>query len=41
MRWFGDRTLAIRVALLMSFISVVALIVPLVALAGNGDPTGP
>lgn len=41
MRCFGGRMLAIRVALLMSFISVVALIVPLVALAGNGDPTGP
>jgi hypothetical protein len=33
-------TLGIRTALLTAFISVVGLIVPLVALAGNGDPTG-
>lgn len=33
-------TFRVRVALLTTFISVVGLIVPLVALAGNGDPTG-
>jgi hypothetical protein len=33
-------TLGIRVSLLSAFICVVAAIVPLVALAGNGDPTG-
>jgi len=30
----------IRVSLLTAFISVVAAVVPLVALAGSGDPTG-
>jgi len=29
-----------RISLLTTLISVVGLIVPLVALAGNGDPTG-
>lgn len=29
-----------RLAFLTAFISVVAAIVPLVALAGGGDPTG-
>jgi hypothetical protein len=33
-------TFGIRVSLLTAFISVVAAIVPLVALAGTGDPTG-
>ena len=33
-------TFGIRVSVLTAFISVVALVVPLVALAGNGDPTG-
>jgi hypothetical protein len=33
-------TFGIRVSLLSAFISVVAVIVPLVALAGNGDPYG-
>jgi len=33
-------TFGIRVSLLSVFISVVALVVPLVALAGGGDPTG-
>jgi hypothetical protein len=33
-------TFGIRVSLLTAFISVVAVIVPLVAFAGNGDPTG-
>jgi hypothetical protein len=33
-------TFGIRVSLLTAFISVVAVILPLVALAGNGDGTG-
>ena len=33
-------TFRVRISLLTAFISVVGLIVPLVALAGNGDPTG-
>ncbi len=33
-------TFGIRISLLTAFISVVAAIVPLVALAGTGDPTG-
>ena len=33
-------TFGIRVSLLTAFISIVAAIVPLVALAGSGDPTG-
>lgn len=33
-------TFGIRISLLSAFISVVAAIVPLVALAGTGDPTG-
>jgi hypothetical protein len=33
-------TFGIRVSLLTAFITVVAAIVPLVALAGTGDPTG-
>jgi hypothetical protein len=33
-------TFRVRISLLTTFISVVGLIVPLVALAGNGDPTG-
>jgi hypothetical protein len=33
-------TLGIRISLLTAFISVVAAIVPLVALAGGGDPYG-
>ena len=40
MRTIGRRTLTIRVALLTTFVSLVVLFVPLVALAGNGDPTG-
>jgi hypothetical protein len=33
-------TFGIRISLLTAFITVVAAIVPLVALAGSGDPTG-
>ena len=33
-------TFGVRIALLTTFISIVAAIVPLVALAGGGDPTG-
>ncbi len=33
-------TFGIRVSLLTAFISVVAATVPLVALAGSGDPSG-
>jgi hypothetical protein len=33
-------TFGVRVSLLTAFITVVAAIVPLVALAGTGDPTG-
>jgi len=32
--------ITLRLAFLTAFISVVAAIVPLVALAGGGDPTG-
>jgi hypothetical protein len=40
MRHIAHSTFGIRLALLTTFISVAAVIVPLVALAGNGDPTG-
>jgi hypothetical protein len=40
MRHIAHCTFGIRLALLTTFISVAAVIVPLVALAGNGDPTG-
>jgi hypothetical protein len=33
-------TFGIRFALMTTFISVVAVILPLVAFAGTGDPTG-
>ncbi|HET6945452.1 MAG TPA: hypothetical protein VFI01_08895 [Gaiellaceae bacterium] len=33
-------TFGIRLALATTFISIVAAILPLVALAGNGDPSG-
>ena len=33
-------TFGVRISLLSAFISVIAVIVPLVALAGNGDPYG-
>jgi hypothetical protein len=33
-------TFGIRVSLVSAFISVAALVVPLVALASGGDPTG-
>jgi hypothetical protein len=37
---FTARTFATRMALLTTIVGVAAAIVPLVALAGNGDPTG-
>ena len=37
---FTTRTFATRMALLTTVVSVVAALVPLVAFAGNGDPTG-
>jgi hypothetical protein len=40
MRHIAHCMFGIRLSLLTAFISVVAVIVPLVALAGNGDPTG-
>jgi hypothetical protein len=40
MRSIAHSTFGIRLSLLTAFISVVAVVVPLVALAGNGDPTG-
>jgi hypothetical protein len=33
-------TFGVRLALMTTFITVVAAIVPLVALAGGGDPNG-
>jgi hypothetical protein len=33
-------TFGVRISLLTAFIGVVGLIVPLVAFAGGGDPTG-
>ena len=33
-------TFGVRLSLLTAFISVVAVVVPLVALASSGDPTG-
>lgn len=40
MRGIAYRTFGIRIVLLTTFVSIAALLVPLVALAGNGDPTG-
>jgi hypothetical protein len=40
MRRFIDSSFGIRVALMTSFISVIAVVLPLVALAGDGDPHG-
>jgi len=40
MRRIVHQTFGIRMALITTFVSIAALIVPLVALAGNGDPTG-
>jgi hypothetical protein len=40
MRRFIDSSFGTRVALMTTFISVIAVVLPLVALAGNGDPTG-
>ena len=36
----ASRSLGIRLALLTTVVSIVAAIVPFVALAGNGDPSG-
>ena len=40
MRRFTPSTFGVRLALMTTFVSVVAALVPLVALAGNGDPFG-
>jgi hypothetical protein len=40
MRRIAHQTFGIRVALLTTFVCIVALVVPLVAFAGSGDPTG-
>ena len=40
MRRITQSTFRIRLALMTSFVSVVAVLLPLVALAGTGDPTG-
>jgi len=40
MRRFINQHVALRMSLAVSFILVLAAIVPLVALAGNGDPSG-
>ena len=36
----AHRTLGTRLALLATFVGVIAAILPVVALAGGGDPTG-
>jgi len=36
----ASRSLGIRLALLTTVVGIVAAIVPLVALAGGGDPSG-
>jgi hypothetical protein len=40
MRRITQSSFGLRVSLLTAFIFVIAAVVPLVALAGNGDPTG-
>jgi len=40
MRRIAHRSFALRVSLLTAFIVVLAAVLPLVALAGTGDPTG-
>jgi hypothetical protein len=40
MHRIAHNTFGIRIALITTFVSIAALVVPLVALAGNGDPTG-
>lgn len=40
MRRIADRTLGLRLTVLTTAVAVVAALVPLVALAGSGDPTG-
>jgi hypothetical protein len=40
MRRIAHNTFGIRIALITTFVSIAALIVPLVALAGSGDPLG-
>jgi hypothetical protein len=36
----ASRTFGMRLATLTTLVGIVAAIVPLVALAGNGDPSG-
>jgi hypothetical protein len=36
----ASHTLGVRLALLTTVVAIVAAIVPLVAFAGGGDPTG-
>jgi hypothetical protein len=40
MRRIAKSTFGIRMTLLTTLVSVVAVVLPLVALAGTGDPTG-
>ena len=40
MRRIATCTFGIRLALLTTLVSIAAFVVPLVALAGSGDPTG-
>ncbi len=40
MRRFTSKHFALRMSLVASFILVLAAVLPLVALAGGGDPTG-
>jgi len=37
---FATRTFTARMALVTTIVSLVAAVVPLVALAGTGDPSG-
>lgn len=36
----ASRTFGVRLALLTTVVGIVAAIIPFVALAGNGDPSG-
>ena len=40
MRRFISQHVAVRMSLAVSFILVLAAVLPLVAMAGNGDPLG-
>jgi hypothetical protein len=40
MRRFTNKHFALRMSLVASFILVLAAVLPLVALAGQGDPSG-